>query len=99
MKLRCPTVCGVCGLALCLCIATAETIELTHPHGPFPRGIAVVPGRRPQHDHTHQDSTHFVGLRENHPAVGGSGASVVVTPAAASVQASGSAPQVLIGRI
>jgi hypothetical protein len=80
-----PRICGTCGLALCLCLLTAEIAELVHPHSI----VATGP-------HAHDEVVRFVTLGGENRAVGGSSGSVVVTPAPASVQASGSAPIVAI---
>ncbi len=86
---------AICGLVLCLCLLAGEIVELAHLQPGRPSGVAAVPGRGLNPDHTHEEPGRFVSLRENGP-VGGTGGGVVVTPATASMQASTAAPTVTI---
>ena len=60
------SVCGMCGLAICLCFLTAEVVELAHPHvSGRPSIVATAPGRSPHHDHAHEECVGFVSMGES----------------------------------
>ena len=74
------SICGMCGLAICVCLLTAEIVELAHPHVPGrPPILATVPGRGPYLDHAHEEFVGSISLDESR-LVAGTGGSVVVTP-------------------
>ena len=96
MRSRRSAICCTIGLAFWVYVVTSELVELSHP--PRPNGPEVL-WFGPQYtyqDHGHEE-TAGVGPREPQPVAGQTGGSVVVTPGTASVQASGSAPLVVIG--